>query len=126
MTSNDMPTFANDIKSPLIDNEEGEEMLIRTAPRRNRPLAIGFAAVALCYFLWRTLFPPHFLPFSCNMKTPGNEGSHAHPLTKNLVPFEAHIMSKCPDAKACLQEMVLPTMQRVHDKVNFSLSYIGT
>ncbi|KAK3312400.1 hypothetical protein B0H66DRAFT_608671 [Apodospora peruviana] len=42
-----------------------------------------------------------------------------------LVPFEAHIMSKCPDAKDCLELMVLPAMQRVHDKVNFTLSYIG-
>ena len=29
-----------------------------------------------------------------------------------LVPFEAHIMSKCPDAKDCLKYMVLPAMQR--------------
>ena len=45
---------------------------------------------------------------------------------KALVPFEAHIMSKCPDARDCLREMVLPTMQRVFSKVNFTLSYIGT
>lgn len=46
--------------------------------------------------------------------------------TKALVPLEAHIMSKCPDAKDCLRKLVLPTMQRVIDKVNFTLSYIGT
>ena len=45
---------------------------------------------------------------------------------KTLVPLEAHIMSKCPDARDCLQKLVLPTMQRVSDKVNFTLSYIGT
>ncbi|TLS28162.1 hypothetical protein PpBr36_00934 [Pyricularia pennisetigena] len=43
-----------------------------------------------------------------------------------LVPLEAHIMSKCPDARDCLRDMVLPVMQRVHDKVNFTLSFIGT
>ncbi|KAI0599982.1 hypothetical protein F4775DRAFT_84262 [Biscogniauxia sp. FL1348] len=43
-----------------------------------------------------------------------------------LVPLEAHIMSKCPDARDCLKEMVLPAMMRVNDKVNFTLSYIGT
>lgn len=43
----------------------------------------------------------------------------------SLVPLEAHIMSKCPDAKDCLKELVLPVMQRVHDKVNFTLSFIG-
>ncbi|KAK8080615.1 hypothetical protein PG997_008433 [Apiospora hydei] len=42
-----------------------------------------------------------------------------------LVPLEAHIMSKCPDAKDCLKEMILPAMMRVYEKVNFTLSYIG-
>lgn len=63
-----------------------------------------------------------------------------------LVPLEAHIMSKCPDARVCflllqvsrqrrgltkisaqdcLRDLVLPAMQRVHDKVDFTLSFIG-
>jgi len=42
-----------------------------------------------------------------------------------LVPLEAHIMSKCPDAKDCLREMVLPVMQRAYAKVDFLLSFIG-
>ncbi|OTB07505.1 hypothetical protein M426DRAFT_239522 [Hypoxylon sp. CI-4A] len=46
--------------------------------------------------------------------------------TQELVPLEAHIMSKCPDAKDCLKDLVLPAMMRVYDKVNFTLSYIGT
>lgn len=46
--------------------------------------------------------------------------------TKNLVPLEAHIMSKCPDARDCLRMMVLPVMQRAYDKVDFKLSYIGS
>ncbi|KAI1264181.1 hypothetical protein F5Y18DRAFT_86703 [Xylariaceae sp. FL1019] len=45
---------------------------------------------------------------------------------RQRVPLEAHIMSKCPDAKDCLKEMILPAMIRVVDKVNFTLSYIGT
>lgn len=44
---------------------------------------------------------------------------------KNKVPFEAHIMSKCPDAKYCLEKLVVPAMEKVHDKVNFTLSFIG-
>ena len=128
MKPNDLPTFADDIKTPIMDNEKDGEMLIRAPPRRGRPLAIGFAAVAFCYFLWSTLFTGHFLPLNCRMKAPGNTWGPQDPLvsTKELVPFEAHIMSKCPDAKDCLKEMVLPTMQRVYDKVNFTLSYIGT
>lgn len=41
------------------------------------------------------------------------------------VTLEAHIMSKCPDARDCLQQLVVPTMERVSDKVDFKLSYIG-
>lgn len=41
------------------------------------------------------------------------------------VPLEAHIMSKCPDAKDCLHDMILPAMQDISDKVDFTLSYIG-
>ena len=42
------------------------------------------------------------------------------------VALEAHIMSKCPDAKDCLHDMILPAMQNVSTKVDFKLSYIGT
>lgn len=42
------------------------------------------------------------------------------------VPLEAHIMSKCPDAKDCLHDMILPAMQNISHKVDFKLSYIGT
>jgi hypothetical protein len=45
--------------------------------------------------------------------------------TNALVPLEAHIMSKCPDARDCLRELVLPAMQKAHEKVNFTLSFIG-
>lgn len=56
------------------------------------------------------------------------EGEHGAPFgaIRKLVPVEAHIMSKCPDARDCLKEMVLPAMQRVGNKVNFTLSFIGT
>jgi hypothetical protein len=35
-------------------------------------------------------------------------------------------MSKCPDAQDCLRMLVLPTMQQAHEKVNFTMSFIGT
>lgn len=44
---------------------------------------------------------------------------------KALVPLEAHIMSQCPDAQDCLVDLIVPAMQRVSDKVNFTLSFIG-
>lgn len=42
-----------------------------------------------------------------------------------LVPLEAHIMSKCPDARDCLRDLVVPAMEKVVDMVDFNLSYIG-
>lgn len=42
------------------------------------------------------------------------------------VPLEAHIMSKCLDSKDCLEHLVVPAMEKVYDKVDFKLSYIGT
>lgn len=47
----------------------------------------------------------------------------SHP--KRLVPLEAHIMSKCPDARDCLQDLILPAMEQVGAHVNFTLSFIG-
>lgn len=46
--------------------------------------------------------------------------------TAHLVPLEAHIISKCPDTQDALKELILPVMQRVYDKVDFKLNYIGT
>lgn len=42
------------------------------------------------------------------------------------VPLEAHIMSKCPDARDCLHDLILPAMVKVSHSVDFKLSYIGT
>ncbi|PSK46285.1 hypothetical protein B9Z65_5253 [Elsinoe australis] len=44
---------------------------------------------------------------------------------KRHIPLEAHIMSKCPDARDCLRDLVLPSMQTVGREVDFTLSYIG-
>ncbi|KIW21404.1 hypothetical protein PV08_01984 [Exophiala spinifera] len=42
------------------------------------------------------------------------------------VPLEIHVMSKCPDARDCLRELILPTMVQISDKVNFTMSFIGS
>lgn len=44
---------------------------------------------------------------------------------REKVPLEIHVMSKCPDARDCLQKLILPTMVEVSDKVNFTMSFIG-
>lgn len=35
------------------------------------------------------------------------------------------IRSKCPDARDCLEQLVLPTMANLSDKADFRLSFIG-
>lgn len=52
-------------------------------------------------------------------------GEHKHLEVDTKVPVDVHIMSKCPDARDCLQKLVLPAMANVSDKVDFRLSMIG-
>ncbi|KAI8942680.1 hypothetical protein NX059_000730 [Plenodomus lindquistii] len=51
---------------------------------------------------------------------------HEHLEKDTKVELEVHIMSKCPDARDCIQKLVVPTMAEVADKVNFTLSFIGS
>lgn len=100
-------------------------MLVRPA-RRTRPWVLGFLTVALVYLAWTPISsvlsllpsPARFgrMPCTSTLLTG----------TRKPVPLEAHIMSKCPDAQDCLRLLVLPTMQRAFEKVNFTLSFIGT
>jgi hypothetical protein len=53
------------------------------------------------------------------------EPLHVTSLADTKIPLEAHIMSKCPDAQACLQKLVLPAMEQISDKVDFRLSFIA-
>jgi len=80
-----------------MDSEKEGAMLIRPSRSRNRPLVTGFAVVAFCYLLWSATSRFNVFHHFC-----GKQG--ATPVTINhsehaLVPLEAHIMSKCPDAK---------------------------
>jgi len=43
----------------------------------------------------------------------------------NKVPLEIHVMSKCPDARDCLRQLIVPSMQEVSQKVNLTMSFIG-
>jgi len=45
--------------------------------------------------------------------------------SSGLVPLEAHIMSKCPDARDCLRDLVVPAMEKVVGMVDFNVSFIG-
>ncbi|KAL4946338.1 hypothetical protein BDV06DRAFT_208810 [Aspergillus oleicola] len=109
-----------------------------TQRRQAFPRLVGLLGIISC--LWLTL---HWLPVSwpklrlssCHHHArPGNKGVSFHDdaastklvADSERVPFEAHIMSKCPDARDCIRELVVPTMERVSDKVDFDLSFIAS
>lgn len=99
MKSNMLPTYGKDIKETGAGDERGEEEMFARAPGRRRPLATAFGIVAICYLFWTALFRSggayhHFCGGSKEkLQVPGEA------VTQNaLVPLEAHIMSKCPDA----------------------------
>lgn len=83
-------------------------------------VAIIFAFLIITYGL-----PIHFSSFS-PFESIRTQSTHAKSNQTGRVPLEAHVMSKCPDAKICLEELVVPAMEQVVDMVNFRLSYIGS
>lgn len=81
-----------------------------------------------------------FVSESSGVSPSGNEGSAgfhhdgdapsaadttSQGFSSKRVPLEAHIMSKCPDAQDCLQQLIVPAMERISDKVDFTLSFIA-
>ena len=97
MKADILPSVANNIQDSKMDNEKGDRMLIGTPARRNRPLAIGFAVVAFLYFAW-SMFP-RFSFQNCMNHGAQLDSWQNMQSDKPLVPLEAHIMSKCPDAQ---------------------------
>ncbi|OTA69338.1 hypothetical protein K449DRAFT_322280 [Hypoxylon sp. EC38] len=97
--------------------------------RRHRPFLIASLVAIVLYALYSlsdvSAYSVLFIPeqFQSHLSSTTDKPTLA---AGELVPLEAHIMSKCPDAKDCLKDLVLPAMMRVYDKVNFTLSYIGT
>ncbi|KAI1764556.1 hypothetical protein GGR53DRAFT_309780 [Hypoxylon sp. FL1150] len=119
--------MAAKISLPIME----EKRPIRSrSRRRHRPFLILALVAIVIYALYNigsvssyaVLFAPETSSETSSQVALDKPVSAA----QGLVPLEAHIMSKCPDAKDCLKDMVLPAMMRVYDKVNFTLSYIGT
>lgn len=103
-----------DAKTPLLPQSEADaEVMGRmSSPRRTRRFHIAALAI-LAGIFW--------LARSWQCADP----THHHDDTDTKVPLEVHIMSKCPDARDCLQKLVVPAMANVSDKVDFRLSFIG-
>lgn len=94
--------------------------------RRSRPfLPLALIAVLLyCFYHLQSLSQLQTDRWADRLGPAHQQAQPVQPATTK-VPLEAHIMSKCPDARDCLRDLVLPVMQKAHDKVNFTLSFIG-
>ncbi|KAL4980124.1 hypothetical protein BDW66DRAFT_125682 [Aspergillus desertorum] len=103
------------------------------------PRLVGLLGIISCLWLtlhWLPFSPPTFRISSCHHHArPESEGvsfngekvaTNPVPADSQRVPFEAHIMSKCPDARDCIRELVVPAMEKISDKVDFELSFIAT
>lgn len=105
-------------------------------PRRNKCKLWRRIIFATCLLFGLYLFSrPSSLDCVWPVQVPASVANHMpveyHPLIANdatepsRIPLEAHIMSKCPDAQECLQDLVLPAMEQISDKVDFRLSFIA-
>lgn len=107
--------------------QESEDRMVR--PPRQSVLR-RFVPITLLVFAILFLFRSTLAGHASSIKQSGtlqrplySEGQDGTKSQK--VAMEAHIMSKCPDAKDCLQQLVVPAMVQVSDKVDFLVSYIG-
>ena len=103
MDSETLPTFTSDVKDPLIRAEgrrEEEKMPARSLRRRLATPFVLFVLVAAFYFTFSTL--ADLLSLSNRPHSPVTaDEPPLEVLDHELVPLEAHIMSKCPDAQVC-------------------------
>ncbi len=99
-----LPKYVEDSKSPMMGDEKEERMFVRSPSRRNRPIAIAFVLVAALYFLWTPVIESDVVRHLCKGNTTNTKYTPVIQVQENktLVPFEAHIMSKCPDAQVSL------------------------
>ncbi|CAZ79780.1 unnamed protein product [Tuber melanosporum] len=73
---------------------------------------------ALASFLTRDYPPNHNVDNQQSLRAPG--------LAAEIkVPLEIHIMSKCPDARDCLEQLIAPTLEEIESLVDFQMSFIG-
>lgn len=130
-----------DVKSNTCSDKEAVPVYEQTTPAhvhpaRRLPVRERFVRrtlpavllLSILWFLFRSAFVHHhhYCPHK-NLREPVENVPPSLTPTHDtgLVPLEAHIMSKCPDAKACLQKLIVPSMIEIGNLVNFTLSYIG-
>jgi hypothetical protein len=113
-------------KHPMLIDPEVVETRNELITRRNivlRRIVPAFLTLMMVAYLFRSQFVcnHHYDP---GMNLRPYEG-HQSQDEAEKVPLEIHIMSKCPDARDCLRELIVPTMVEVSDKVDLTMSFIG-
>ena len=114
---------------PLYQKTRDSSFSTSSALSRLRSrLGVYTAAIIFAFLIVTYAFPVQLSPFrpQHHLKTIITQSTTVKTNQTSLVPLEAHVMSKCPDAKTCLEELVVPAMEQVVDMVNFRLSYIGS
>ncbi|KIW63785.1 hypothetical protein PV04_08757 [Phialophora macrospora] len=108
-------TFAPATGLPAIENNNPRRQQKQYVLERLIPAFLTLLAV---FYLYRTTFVcyHHYEPAL----------SFGPAEAEEKVPVEIHIMSKCPDARDCLRELIVPTMVEVSEKVNLTMSFIGS
>ncbi|KAI4255799.1 MAG: hypothetical protein LQ352_002399 [Teloschistes flavicans] len=92
----------------------------------SRKFLIGLLSLVLPFYVIISLLSDAFSATQQIDSSPAESSLSVKSRNRSLVPLEAHIMSKCPDARDCLQDLVVPAMEQVVDKVDFTLSFIGS
>lgn len=132
LTSNEKVKSQDDIeryRAPILQQQYAHPH--STYPSKHRFVRFILAPVLLLIMLWSLfraafVFNHHYCPGKILSKQTNSEQIIViDSANRTLIPFEAHIMSKCPDARDCLKDMVVPAMVQISDKVDFKLSYIG-
>jgi len=82
-------------------------------------LTLNLATLLFGILIFTTLYGTRYA-----LLHPSTSPSSIYSSTRKI-PLEAHIMSKCPDAKDCLKDLIVPAMEKISDIVDFQLSYIG-
>ncbi|EAW14429.1 GILT family protein [Aspergillus clavatus NRRL 1] len=117
-----------------------DRLAVRVLHRFIIAITVGF--ICFTALSWLPLSIPNFrLPchriskesVDDGLRFPSFMGDDAVPLRtfkapagSKRIPLEAHIMSRCPDARDCLRQLVVPAMEQISDKVDFELSFIAS
>ena len=93
--------------------------------RSRRVLAVILCLLLPTYIVFKFLALPNSINVTKQSSLQVDSRLSSYNNASALVPLEAHVMSKCPDARDCLRDLVVPAMESIAEKVDFRLSFIG-